>query len=256
MKKFINYAHRGASEYYPENTILSFDKGLEMEANGIETDVQKTKDGVLVLFHDDTLDRVTGKSGCVADYTYQELMAFDVKKGDITAKITTLEAFLQRYADKDLTFAIELKEAGIEKETADLIYKYNAQDKVIITSFKYDAIAQSNIIKTLVQAFELNSRSSNPLETADLAKEAEEYIAALGLTADEIASLKANLSKAEEVEKEEPTTPNVPVVDNKDEKPGKTPETGDTTPTYYLGVAVVALMCAVVTLKVRKRNSF
>ena len=49
MKKFINYAHRGASEYYPENTILSFDKGLEMEANGIETDVQKTKDGVLVL---------------------------------------------------------------------------------------------------------------------------------------------------------------------------------------------------------------
>jgi glycerophosphoryl diester phosphodiesterase len=138
----INYAHRGASEYAPENTLSSFYLGLFCGANGIETDVQKTKDGVLVLFHDDTMDRVTGQTGCVADYTYQELLAFDVKKGDITAKITTLEAFLQRYADKDLTFAIELKEAGIEKETADLIYKYNAQDKVIITSFKYDAIAQ------------------------------------------------------------------------------------------------------------------
>ena len=51
----INYAHRGASEYAPENTMSSFYLGLTMKANGIETDVQKTKDGKLVLFHDDTL---------------------------------------------------------------------------------------------------------------------------------------------------------------------------------------------------------
>lgn len=146
--------------------------------------------------------------------------------------------------------------ATYEEVVEDYMVTYMNYYGVEEGSAKYDAIAQSNIIKTLVQAFELNSRSSNPLETADLAKEAEEYIASLGLTADEIASLKANLSKAEEVEKEESTTPNVPVVDNKDEKPGKAPETGDTTPTYYLGVAVVSLMCAVVTLKVRKRNSF
>jgi glycerophosphoryl diester phosphodiesterase len=142
MKNFINYAHRGASEYYPENTMISFKKGLEMGANGIETDVQVTKDGVLVLFHDDTLDRVTGKSGCIADYTYKELLEFDVKKNDLTAKIITFEDFLAEFGKKELTFAIELKVKGVAKQTADMIYKYGVQDKVIITSFIYDAMLE------------------------------------------------------------------------------------------------------------------
>ena len=58
-KSFINYAHRGASEYLPENTLLSFYTGVFMQANGIETDVRRTKDGVLVLFHDNTRPHVT-----------------------------------------------------------------------------------------------------------------------------------------------------------------------------------------------------
>lgn len=143
MKKFfINYAHRGASEYYPENTMISFRKGLEMGANGIETDVQKTKDGVVVLFHDDTLDRVTTKTGCIADYTYSELLKFDVIKNELKEKITTLEEFLKEFGKEDITFAIELKVTGVAKETAELIYKYGVQDKVIITSFQYDALVE------------------------------------------------------------------------------------------------------------------
>ena len=50
---FINYAHRGASAYAPENTMSAFLLGIKQGANGIETDVRRTKDGVLVLFHDD-----------------------------------------------------------------------------------------------------------------------------------------------------------------------------------------------------------
>lgn len=143
MKKpFINYAHRGASTYFPENTMISFRNGLEMGANGIETDVQITKDGVLVLFHDDTLDRVTGKTGCIADYTYAELLEFDVKNGDLYAKIPTFEEFLVEFADKNITFAIELKVKGVAKQTADIIYKYGVQEKVIITSFIYDALIE------------------------------------------------------------------------------------------------------------------
>ena len=61
--KFITYAHRGASEYCPENTLLSFYTGICMGANGIETDVQMTKDGVAVLFHDDTIERMMKKPG-------------------------------------------------------------------------------------------------------------------------------------------------------------------------------------------------
>ena len=69
----INYAHRGASEYAPENTFSSFYLGLLQGANGIETDVHKTKDGVLVLFHDDTVDRVSDCSGKISDFTWEEL---------------------------------------------------------------------------------------------------------------------------------------------------------------------------------------
>lgn len=133
---FVNYAHRGASEYYPENTMLAFQEGIRMGANGIETDVQRTKDGVLVLFHDNALDRVTGEKGRICDYTYEELQNFWVKKGEFQEKIPTLEEFLAHFADKELTLAVELKVDGIEREVADLIYKYEADKKAVITSFE------------------------------------------------------------------------------------------------------------------------
>ena len=142
-REFITYAHRGASEYCPENTFMSFYMGMQMGANGIETDVQKTRDGVLVLFHDDTLDRVTGVSGSVADYTMEELRSFFVSKGELQDKIPTFEDFLSHFAFRDITFAIELKVGGIEKEVADMIRKYGIVDKTVITSFELDYIKKS-----------------------------------------------------------------------------------------------------------------
>ena len=138
--RFVNYAHRGASEYAPENTFVSFYLGIFMGANGIETDVQRTKDGVLVLFHDDTIDRMTGESGCIADYSYDELQKFDVIKGELSDKIVRLEDFLRFFSHRDITFAIELKVDGIEKDTVDLLRKYNMRDKTFITSFSFDRV--------------------------------------------------------------------------------------------------------------------
>lgn len=140
MKKFINYAHRGAPSYCPENTLMSFYTGVYMGANGIETDVQVTKDGVLVLFHDDALDRVTGEKGAIIDYTYSELQNFWVYNGKLKDKIITLEEFFVKFKDFDLTFAIELKAKNVHKQTADLINKYNLIKKVIVTSFDYESI--------------------------------------------------------------------------------------------------------------------
>ena len=137
---FVNFAHRGASEYAPENTMMSFYLGMYMGANGIETDVQKTKDGVLVLFHDDTLERVTGESGSISDYTFEELQNFNVKKNELTDKIVSFEDFLCHFAHRDITFAIELKETGLEKEVSELIYKYGIERKCVVTSFKYEAL--------------------------------------------------------------------------------------------------------------------
>ncbi len=139
-RTFVNYAHRGASAYTPENTFLAFYTGLYMGANGIETDVQQTKDGVLVLFHDDTITRLTGASGCIADYTLEQLRQFTFERGGYTDKIVTFEDFLRQFAFRDITFAIEIKQAGIEKEIVDMIRRYHAADKCVITSFMPESV--------------------------------------------------------------------------------------------------------------------
>lgn len=139
---FVVYAHRGASEYYPENTFSSFYAGVDLGANGIENDIRKTKDGVLVVFHDDTIDRVTDGTGKISDYTYKELLAFTVRneKYGRADKIMTFDEFLKYFAWRDLTLAIELKQYGIAGEVIDMIDRYGARDKVIITSFKYEEL--------------------------------------------------------------------------------------------------------------------
>ena len=144
----INYAHRGASEYAPENTLSSFYLGLLQGANGIETDVQRTKDGVLVLFHDDTVDRVSDGKGAVCDYTLEELGALKIYGNSTTGfydKVITLREFMEKFSQYDIKFAIELKVAGVEKDTLDIITEFGAFEKTTFTSFTFDYI--SNIKK-------------------------------------------------------------------------------------------------------------
>lgn len=141
---FVNYAHRGASAYAPENTMLAFKKGIEQNANGIELDLQKTKDGKIVIFHDDFIDEKSIGTGRIEDYTYKEL--FDLDFGswfDIEYKgehIVLFENFAKEFLNKELTFAIELKVKGIEKETLEIINKYGTHNNIYITSFIYEAL--------------------------------------------------------------------------------------------------------------------
>lgn len=137
---FVAYAHRGASHYCPENTMMAFYMGMQMGANGIETDVRRTRDGVLVLFHDATLERVTGHTGKIADYTYSELQELTVQKDGLHDKIPTLEDFLAHFAYRDITFAIELKADGIEKEVADMIFRYGIEGKTVVTAFELERL--------------------------------------------------------------------------------------------------------------------
>ncbi len=141
---FINFAHRGASTYAPENTMASFCKGIEMGANGIETDVQRTKDGVLVLHHDDTIFRTVGIDRRVSDLTLRELKELDFgsffSSKYLNERIVTLEDFLYYFSGKPLHFAIEIKQDGIEEETLALCDRYLPRDKFTITSFLLDSI--------------------------------------------------------------------------------------------------------------------
>ena len=128
MNTFINYAHRGASAYAPENTMSAFKKAFEIGANGIELDLQKTKDDKIVIFHDDRIEKKSNGTGKISDYTYSELLKLDFGSLFSTEykneKIVLFEDFMKSVSNRDLVLAIELKEENIEKQALEIIKKY------------------------------------------------------------------------------------------------------------------------------------
>lgn len=144
-----NFAHRGFSGKYPENTLLAFKKAIEAGADGIELDVQLTKDGEIVIIHDETIDRTTDGKGEVASYTYEELSKFDasyVYRGQFGFnKIPTLKEYFELIKNTNIITNIELKTGineylGIEEKVLKLINEYNLSKKVIISSFNHYSI--------------------------------------------------------------------------------------------------------------------
>ncbi|MCY6483418.1 glycerophosphodiester phosphodiesterase [Clostridium aestuarii] len=157
----INYAHRGASAYYPENTMIAFEKSIELGATGIETDVQMTKDGVLILIHDETINRTTNDKGFVKDFTYEELRNLDAGswfsdefKGIKIPPLKELMDFLQD--KKNIKLNIELKNNiiiydKIEEKVIKMIYEYGMQDRIILSSFNHYTLRQCKKISKKIK---------------------------------------------------------------------------------------------------------
>ncbi len=143
-------AHRGWSANYPENTTEAFRAAIELGVDQIETDVRITKDGELVLIHDETVNRTTNGEGKVCEMTLSQLKALDagVKKDKMFsgAKIPTLIELMELVKDHPtMTLDIELKEyptAGREEiayEVCDRVLKiiaeYGYEDRFVLNSF-------------------------------------------------------------------------------------------------------------------------
>ena len=116
-------AHRGWSSKYPENTMEAFRAAIDLQVDQVETDIRVTKDGVLVLMHDERVDRTTNGTGRVCDFTLEELRALDAgswKGAEYAgAKVPTLEEFLKLVAPVEgLTIDFELKEYPTEGHEA------------------------------------------------------------------------------------------------------------------------------------------
>ena len=143
---FMNLAHRGASEYAPENTLAAFYKGLEMGANGLETDLRRTKDGYIVLQHDQRVDRNTDGTGDLSAYTWQEASRLDAGSSFSDAyrgePLVLLDTFLQQFARRPILLAIELKETGMEQALAARIKEWNLYARATVTSFDPDALTR------------------------------------------------------------------------------------------------------------------
>ena len=145
----LNLAHRGFSGKYPENTMTAFAEALKVPGcDGIENDVHLTKDGEIVIIHDEAIDRTcTNGRGWVKAFTLAELKAFDFSSGFKTGpeKIPTLREYFDLIKTTDAYTNIELKTGiftypGIEEAVLSLIREYKMEERVLISSFNHFSV--------------------------------------------------------------------------------------------------------------------
>ena len=145
MNTPLVWAHRGASGYAPENTLPAFKLAAEMKADGVELDVQLTRDGVLAVCHDETIDRTSSGAGWLKDFTFDELRSLDFSNGNAAyegVKIPAMEEVFDLLAPTGLTINIELKTGivfyeNIEEKILELAARKNWEDRVIYSSFNH-----------------------------------------------------------------------------------------------------------------------
>jgi glycerophosphoryl diester phosphodiesterase len=132
------FAHRGASGYEPENTLKAFKEAYEEGADGIELDVQLSKDGKVMIMHDEKLSRVTGKKGWLKDYMAADLVRMAVRSGLLnnSAKIPSLEEVLRWAQPLNLEINIEFKTGvfaypGIEEKVISMVKQMGMEKRVI-----------------------------------------------------------------------------------------------------------------------------
>ena len=151
MTKII--AHRGFSSQYPENTMLAFRKAVEAGCDGIELDVHLSKDGEVVVIHDEHIQRVTGgRVGMVKDFTAKELGQIDVS-GTFPGSfgfnpIPTLREYFEFASAHDIFTNIELKNTivlyeGLEEKVISLIKEYGLLDRVLFSSFNHRSMVKA-----------------------------------------------------------------------------------------------------------------
>jgi glycerophosphoryl diester phosphodiesterase len=136
----IVYAHRGGSKLRPENTILAFDHGLSLGADGLEFDVHLSRDGVVVVHHDATLDRTTSGRGPLLALTADELARLDAGARftgfeGAAGGIPTLREVLRRYPNALMIIELKLNEPILAQKTIDEVRAAGAVDRVALGSF-------------------------------------------------------------------------------------------------------------------------
>ncbi|GGG60218.1 glycerophosphodiester phosphodiesterase [Paenibacillus radicis (ex Gao et al. 2016)] len=154
MEKLKILGHRGASGYAPENTMEAFRLAIQQHADGFEIDIHITKDGEIVVIHDDTIDRTSNGTGNVTDLTLAELKQFNYNAGFeqeyATAEIPTLSQVLELVKTHNLYLNIEIKDImtnvgkydGLNVAAAKLVQEYELVDQVIFSSFNHSSMVE------------------------------------------------------------------------------------------------------------------
>ena len=198
-KQVENIAHRGAAAYAPENTIASYDLAVDMKADYIEIDVQRSKDGELVVIHDTSVDRTTDGSGKVGDLTLEEMKSLDAGswKGEqfTGEKIPTFEEVLDRYHGK-VGILIEMKSPelypGIEEQVADALKERHLDtpqnEKIILQSFNFDSMKKMDQLlpKVPVGVLAWSHSQATPEALKEISTYAEWFNPSYGIVTEQV----------------------------------------------------------------------
>jgi glycerophosphoryl diester phosphodiesterase len=149
MKKI---GHRGASGYEPENTLISFEKAIDLNADGIELDVHLSLDGELIVIHDETINRTTIGKGAVKELTLQELKKFHTSKNQEIP--TLIEVF--DLVHRRCFINIELKGIGTAKPVNNLINYYISDKKwestdFLVSSFDWNMLEEFHTLNPKIR---------------------------------------------------------------------------------------------------------
>ena len=194
----LNIAHRGASGTFPENTLSAFRAAIDAGADMCELDVQLTRDGMVVVIHDETVDRTTDGTGDVAQMTLEEIKRLDAgnetkfKGGKFKGeRIPTLDEVFALTSGK-CGLNIELKAGGVEAQVAAIMQARNAMNDSIVSSFDWNylkkiqqlhfniriaLLAEEKPVDLISRAVAMRAYAINPrwdMVTADLCKAAHE----------------------------------------------------------------------------------
>lgn len=143
------YAHRGASGTHPENTIAAFQEAARLPIEGVEFDVHLTKDGEVVVIHDEKINRTSNGKGLVQDMTLAELKQYDFGswfseefRGET---IPTLQEVLDVFKDTNHKMNIEIKTdvyhyEGIEEKVIAIVKANQLEERVVISSFNHESL--------------------------------------------------------------------------------------------------------------------
>ncbi|MET3698512.1 glycerophosphoryl diester phosphodiesterase [Bacillus oleivorans] len=165
MSKTLIFAHRGSKGTHPENTLAAFQKAIDLGVDGIELDVHVSKDGELVVIHDETVDRTTSGTGRIRDLTLAEIKQLDAGSWFSSVfsdeRIPTLEEVLEILNGTDILINIEIK--------SDIIPYENIEEKVL-NAIKNSGLNESQFIISSFNHYSLEAfkKLAPQIETAIL----------------------------------------------------------------------------------------
>ena len=134
----ILVGHRGAGVLEPENTVLGYQRGIEMGMDFLECDVRLTRDERQIMMHDEAVDRTTNGSGPVAEFSFEEIRALDAGKGQ---QVPTLEETLETVRGK-VQLLLELKGPGTALPAAETVKRLGVQDQIVFTCFEFERLEE------------------------------------------------------------------------------------------------------------------